>query len=102
MSQSGKILGALSVGFLVFVTIKGELPAYASVLFGPAPTTSQADATTSGGQGYNPAKIDQTVYGSDGSIISPVGSIGAAPAPAPPINGGNCPKGMLNVNGTCI
>lgn len=31
MNQNGVIFGALTVGFLVYVTIKGELPQYVSV-----------------------------------------------------------------------
>lgn len=32
MNQSNVIVGALILGFFVFVTVKGELPAYMAVL----------------------------------------------------------------------
>lgn len=41
MSQSSTIAFFLIVGFLVFVTMRGELPAYAAVLgLGPSTTSS--------------------------------------------------------------
>jgi hypothetical protein len=36
MSQTSLIAGALVIGFVVFITIKGELPAYIAVFKGTA------------------------------------------------------------------
>ena len=42
MSQTSIIFGALIVGFIVYVTIKGRLPMYAAVLFGGVKGTNAA------------------------------------------------------------
>lgn len=89
INQSTKIFFGLFIGYLVYITIKGELPAYAAILIGTAPTTAQTDATASGGAGFNAAAYDAKVtgtvlYGQDGSIMAPgIGSVGPAPTPAP-------------------
>lgn len=71
LSQSSKIFAGLFAGFFVFITIKGELPAYAAVLFGSAPTQASTDATSSGGAGYNPAPIDAAIASSGSGSYAP-------------------------------
>lgn len=102
INQSTKIFAGLFIGFLVYVTIKGELPAYAAVLIGQKPSSASTNATASGGGGFNPAAQDaaiygQTVYGTDGSITSPVGSVG----PAPPASGKLPCSAQLTKLGLC-
>lgn len=46
MQQSNFIFGALAVAFVVFVTTRGSLPAYMSVLFGTASAGGAAGPTT--------------------------------------------------------
>lgn len=45
MSQTSIIFGTLLIGFIVYITIKGELPAYAAVLWGPKPATGTVTTT---------------------------------------------------------
>lgn len=53
MQQSNFIFGALAVAFVVFITTRGSLPTYMSVLFGTASASSSgagsgnADASSS-------------------------------------------------------
>lgn len=57
MSQSNAIAGAIALAFLVFITLRGELPLYLR-LFKPAPVT-----TTNGGGGGGISKDDvKTAY----------------------------------------
>ncbi len=57
MQQSNVIFGALAVAFVVFITTRGSLPVYMSVLFGtassgdaaPSAPTSSPDAPASPG-----------------------------------------------------
>jgi hypothetical protein len=42
MSQSSIIFGALFIGFLVYVTMKGQLKAYGAIFTGSAASTSNA------------------------------------------------------------
>jgi len=50
--QTSWIAGSVFVGFLVYVTVKGELPAYKDAIFGPG-TTAPAPATQkTEAQGY--------------------------------------------------
>lgn len=46
MSQSSTIAFFLIVGFIVFVTMKGQLPAYAAILLGNSPNNSTTPQTT--------------------------------------------------------
>lgn len=53
MQQSNFIFGALAVAFVVFITTRGSLPTYMSVLFGTAaapaaPQTSGGDSSVAG------------------------------------------------------
>lgn len=88
INQSTKIFFGLFIGYLVYITIKGELPAYAAIVIGTAPTANQTDAVSSGGAGFNPAATDAkltgtVLYGQDGSINAPgIGSVGPAPPTA--------------------
>jgi hypothetical protein len=43
MPQSSVIFGALLIGFIFYITIKGELIQYIKVIYGPAPTEAQAE-----------------------------------------------------------
>lgn len=40
MQQSNFIFGALAIAFLVFITVRGSLPVYLSVIFGTAEAPS--------------------------------------------------------------
>jgi hypothetical protein len=42
LSQTSIIFGALFVGWVVYITLKGELPAYAAILLGANGSTSSA------------------------------------------------------------
>jgi hypothetical protein len=44
MSQTSIIFGSLAIAYFVFITIRGELPAYQSVLTGSGNTPSQPQA----------------------------------------------------------
>lgn len=48
MQQSNFIFGALAVAFLVFITVRGSLPVYLSVIFGTAEAPSAGDSKESG------------------------------------------------------
>lgn len=75
MNQSTKIIGFIAAAFVVFVTIRGELPTYMGILLGTAaqptpaagtqamqgvtaPTSSAATATPAGG---NSSAMMQTI-----------------------------------------
>lgn len=52
MSQSGKIFGALLLGFLVYVTLLGHLPEYFKLLWGKAaPVSPPVDPKKGSGAG---------------------------------------------------
>lgn len=55
-NQSGVIFGFLFIGFLVFITIRGELPIYAGLLLS---TPKQAAGGASVVSGADVAKIAQ-------------------------------------------
>jgi hypothetical protein len=42
MNQTGWIAASIFIGFLVYVTIKGELPAYKDAIFSGAPSKPAA------------------------------------------------------------
>jgi len=46
MSQSSVIAFFLIIGFVVYVTMKGQLPAYAAILFGQSANESTQQTTT--------------------------------------------------------
>jgi len=48
MRQSNIIFGALAVAFVVFITTRGSLPTYMSILFGTA--TAPSDGKSTAGQ----------------------------------------------------
>jgi hypothetical protein len=74
MSQSSIIFGALFVGFLVYITMKGELQAYAAVFKGTASTgnsvtspiasSAPAQALNSGVQTIN--SMESNLVGASG------------------------------------
>lgn len=47
MPQTSKIAFALVIGFLVYITLRGELPVYAKILFGPAQKSAVGTSATS-------------------------------------------------------
>ncbi len=49
MRQSNFIFGALAVAFVVFITIRGSLPVYMSVIFGTASAPAEKGADTISG-----------------------------------------------------
>ena len=44
--QSQYILAYLLIGFIVFITLKGEIPAYKAAVFGAAAATPSSSSTT--------------------------------------------------------
>lgn len=44
MSQTSVIFGALVIGFIVYITTKGRLPAYVATLWATAPSSTNAGA----------------------------------------------------------
>ncbi len=46
MRQSTAVVLTMMAAFLVFVTVRGELPAYLNVLFGPVPAAGASSSTT--------------------------------------------------------
>ena len=53
MSQSTIIFGALIFGFVVFITVKGELSAYLAILgLGPQKTTQSQTTLATGFKGF--------------------------------------------------
>jgi hypothetical protein len=45
MPQTGILFAAISLGFVIFVTTKGELPAYLACFFGAKPNSTAATST---------------------------------------------------------
>lgn len=94
INQSTKIFFGLFIGYLVYITIKGELPAYAALLVGTAPTTNQTDATASGGAGFNPAVTDARVSGTpiDPTLLNNNNTVEIYSGGT----GSNCPTGSFS------
>jgi len=46
MSQSSIIVAALIIGFLIYITVKGELPSYKAILLGTSASSSTASASS--------------------------------------------------------
>ena len=84
MSQSSIIAAALVIAFLVFVTVRGELPAYFAIFTGTAPTSTPPVGTTpgtgAGGVVRNPVggritnPNEWTINPETGEIWTPTGS----------------------------
>ena len=54
MPHSSSIFGALLIGFIVFITLRGELPKYIAVLIGPShPSGPAPDPTYIGAEDPN-------------------------------------------------
>ena len=49
MDQTGLIAAAIIIGFVVFVTVRGELPSYLSVFTGNKTAIGAASAPSTGG-----------------------------------------------------
>lgn len=47
-NQSGVIFGAIFVGFVIYITLKGELPIYAGLLLLSPPSSGGTQSATSG------------------------------------------------------
>lgn len=73
MSQSSSIAAALIIGFIVFITVRGELPSYLAVFNGQAPATpapgTKTPAAPGTTAGNNLFGIDLTP-GSEGTTIN--------------------------------
>lgn len=96
MSQSSYIAAALLIGFIVYVTLKQQLADYIGILTGPSQPGSSATVTTPANE-LQPGQLTGTcakwntdgtcatwnppasTYSQDGSITTPLGSIGPAP-----------------------
>ena len=49
ISQSNLIIGSILIGYVVYITVKGELPAYLGIIgLGSNPTPAQPTATEQG------------------------------------------------------
>jgi hypothetical protein len=59
VNQTSWIVGTIILGFVVYITLQGQLPAYKSALFGSA-STGNATATATAAQ--------QTMTGSGASL----------------------------------
>lgn len=66
MPQSSVIFGALFIGFLVYITMKGELGAYGQAFFGTQAGPSTGDSSSSGGAGSLLGDVTSLVGGSGG------------------------------------
>lgn len=49
MSQSNKLFGALLLAFIIFITVRGELPIYLTILRGGGESASKPAGGSSGG-----------------------------------------------------
>ncbi len=49
ISQTSYIVGALFLGFIVFITLRGELPQYRAAIFGGGSTVQAQQPTTAKG-----------------------------------------------------
>jgi hypothetical protein len=81
MNQNSVIAFGLIVGFIVFVTVRGELPAYLAVLLGNQSTTQNAS----------------TLGGLLGGVLGSTGTGGITTGPNPPggiTTGPNPPGGI--------
>lgn len=89
MSQSSIIAAALIVAFLVFITVRGELPAYLAVFTGK--DASQVSIGSTGGTG-------------GGTVISPGGGgnngLGGG-IPGGSASGGLCQGNDVIIGGVC-
>lgn len=72
MQQSNVIFGALTVAFIVFVTLRGELPEYLSLLRG---SSSLASASGSAGGASLGDTVDNTAKGFLSGVSSMIGDI---------------------------
>lgn len=84
MNQNSIIAFSLIVGFIVFITVRGELPAYLAVLGLGAGATSGTSNLLGGLTGLG--GISSTIPGSTTGTIpgAPSGSLGS-PLPAPTV-----------------
>lgn len=72
MSQSNVIAACLFIAFIVFITMRGKLPAYLAALFG----TNAASAT--GGGGDTAASGADVGAGVAGAVNDPIGAASGA------------------------
>lgn len=64
MSQSSILFGGLFIGFIVYVTMKGELSSYTAVLWGAVPATSQSASAQTANQATATAASVNNLFGS--------------------------------------
>lgn len=67
MSQTAVIFASLFVAFLVYVTLRGQLPAYAAVFFGKAPPDAPLSANAQSAVNAVGAAGSGTVGGAGGT-----------------------------------
>lgn len=60
MTQTSVIFGALVVGFIVYITTKGRLPAYVATLWATAPNSGTASAGNTPVSSMNTGQLAQT------------------------------------------
>lgn len=94
MSQTSIIAGAFIVAFVVFITVRGELPCYLEVLGISSGGTCQSPAMNAG------SAIGNILTGVLGGTGTP--ATGSAPLPSNP-NGVliPCPNGGYTLTGIC-
>jgi hypothetical protein len=68
MQQSNFIFGALAVAFVVFITSRGSLPTYMSVLFGTAAAPS-SDPKNAKGESIPDVSSGSSITGMAGSLL---------------------------------
>ena len=92
MQQSNIIAGFLFMAFLIYITLKGELPVYMGFLLSSAPasyappTASVAPVGASGDKGKGGGMPD--FGGLPGGILGTVGNTALAAVGLPPLLGG--------------
>jgi|GEM_PF-4199681 len=79
MQQSNVIFGALLVAFIVFVTLRGELPVYIDLLRGGGSISSSGNSNA--GSGNNPATTGGALGTELGMLYNNVTQLGGAPDP---------------------
>ena len=72
MTQSSFIVGALVLGFVLFLAVRGRLPTYAAVVWGPKPQPA-GGGSSSGGSGGGAILGD---LGMAGSILGHLSALG--------------------------
>ena len=76
MNQTSVIAAALIIAFIVFITVRGELPGYLSVFTGTAPPATSTASTTGAiaETASNFIRTDPTQYPGGPTLPTPWGS----------------------------